>query len=69
LVKRGSLKTERDGGRRVHGLRRSRAEGRPDRERERELLAMFNETAAHVTKEDLEERETLLGGFAGNPED
>lgn len=38
------------------------------RERERELLAMFNEAAAHLTKEDLEEREALLGGFAGNPE-
>lgn len=28
------------------------------------LLAMFNEAAAHVTKEDIEERESLLGGFA-----
>jgi hypothetical protein len=34
---------------------------------ERKLLAMFNEAAAHVTKEDLEERETLLGGFAMSP--
>ncbi|HEX3555289.1 MAG TPA: hypothetical protein VIA62_18855 [Thermoanaerobaculia bacterium] len=35
------------------------------RERERELLQMFNEAAADVTGEDLEERESLLGGFAG----
>lgn len=46
-----------------HLIERERA-----RERERELLVMFNEAAAHVTKEDLE-REVLLGGFAGNPED
>lgn len=39
------------------------------REREQELLAMFNEAAAHVTGEDLEERESLLGGFAGGPKD
>jgi hypothetical protein len=47
-----------------HLIERERA-----RERERELLAMFNEAAAHVTKDDLEEREALLGGFAGDPED
>jgi hypothetical protein len=34
------------------------------REREQELLAMFNEAAADVTDEDLEERELLLGGFS-----
>lgn len=39
------------------------------RERERELLAMFNEAAAHVTKEDREEREVLLGSFVGGSED
>ncbi|HEX4963694.1 MAG TPA: hypothetical protein VF173_22905 [Thermoanaerobaculia bacterium] len=33
------------------------------REREQELLRMFNEAAAEVTKEDIEERESLLGGF------
>jgi len=47
-----------------HLIERERA-----RERERELLAMFNEAAAYVTKEDLEDREILLGGFAGNSED
>lgn len=29
-----------------------------------ELLRMFNKAAADVTKEDIEERESLLGGFA-----
>lgn len=37
------------------------------RERELELLKMFNEAAADVTAEDREERESLLGGFAGGP--
>ena len=36
------------------------------REREVELLKMFNEAAADVTAEDLEERESLVGGFAGD---
>ena len=35
------------------------------REREQELLEMFNGAAADVTEEDLEERESLLGGFSG----
>lgn len=39
------------------------------REREQKLLAMFNEAAASVTGKDLEERESLLGGFAGGPQD
>jgi len=46
-----------------HLIERERA-----REREGKLLAMFNAAAAHVTKEDLEERESLLGGFAGDLE-
>lgn len=37
------------------------------REREQRLLAMFNEAAAELTPEDREERESLLGGFAGGP--
>lgn len=37
------------------------------RERELELLKMFNEAAADVTAEDREERESLLGGFADGP--
>jgi hypothetical protein len=39
----------------------------PERERELELLKMFNEAAADLTTEDLDERESLLGGFAGGP--
>lgn len=37
------------------------------REREVELLKMFNDAAADVTGEDREERESLLGGFSGGP--
>lgn len=50
------------------GFIRHLIERERDRERERDLLAMFNEAAAHVTEEDLEEREALLGSFAGAPE-
>lgn len=35
------------------------------REREQELRAMFDAAAEDLTHEDLAERETLLGGFAG----
>ena len=35
------------------------------REREQELLRMFNRAAKELTEEDREERESLLGGFAG----
>lgn len=35
------------------------------REREQELLEMFNAAAEDLTEEDLAERESLLGGFAG----
>jgi predicted DNA-binding protein len=39
------------------------------REREQELLEMFNRAALDVTEEDLAEKESLLGGFAGGPEE
>lgn len=39
------------------------------REREQELLAMFNEAAEDLTSEDLKERESLLGGFSGGSAD
>jgi len=39
------------------------------REREQELLAMFNEAAEDVTDEDLEERELLLDAFSDGPGD
>ena len=35
------------------------------REREQELLGIFNAAAEDVTEEDRQERESLLGGFAG----
>lgn len=38
------------------------------REREQELLEMFNAAAEDVTEEDLAERESLLGGFSGRQE-
>jgi hypothetical protein len=37
------------------------------REREQELLEMFDEAATDISKEDLEEREFLVVGFAGGP--
>jgi len=37
------------------------------REQDQELLKMFNEAAADVTGEDIEERESLLGAFSGGP--
>lgn len=39
------------------------------REREEKLLDMFNEAAAHLGKDDFEERESLLGGFAAGQTD
>lgn len=39
------------------------------REREQELLEMFNRAAADVDREDLDERESLIGGFAGGAAD
>ena len=39
------------------------------REREEKLLDMLNEAAAHLVKDDFEEREALLGGFAAGQTD
>lgn len=47
------------------GFIRQLIEREQARERQQKLLDMFNEAAAHVTEQDLEERESLLGGFAG----
>src|SRR4051794_24566122 len=49
------------------GFVRRLIERERERERELEFLKMFNEAAADVTVEDREERESLLGGFAGGP--
>lgn len=40
-----------------------------DRERQQELLEMFNRAAADVDPQELEERESLIGGFAGRTAD
>lgn len=51
------------------GFIRQLIEREKAREREQELLEMFNAAAEDVTEEDLAERESLLGGFAGRPVD
>lgn len=51
------------------GFIRELIEREKAREREQELLKMFNEAAADVTEEDIAERESLLGGFAGGQPD
>lgn len=48
--------------------RHAKAERERAREREQELLEMFNVVALDVTDEDVEVRESLLGGFAGSSE-
>jgi hypothetical protein len=57
------------GGKNKAGFIRQLIERERARERERELLAMFNQAAADLTAEDFEERELLLGGFAGGRAD
>jgi hypothetical protein len=59
------LEARAGGGKNKAGFIRKLIERERSREREKELLAMFNEAAADVTDEDLEERELLLGGFSG----
>ena len=46
------------------GFIRQLIERKRKRERDLELLNMFNEAAADVTAADREERESLLGAFA-----
>jgi hypothetical protein len=57
------------GGRNKAGFIRQLIERERDREREQALLEMFNRAAVDVTAEDLDERESLLGGFAGRTGD
>ncbi len=59
------LERRAGGNRNKAGFIRQLIESERAREREKELLQMFNEAAEDVTGEDLEERESLLGGFAG----
>lgn len=55
------LEARAGGGKNKAGFIRKLIERERSREREQELLAMFNEAAAaDVTNEDLEERELLL---------
>ena len=56
----------RAGGRRNKaGFIRRLIEQERAREREAELLQMFNDAAEEITEDDLAERETLIAGFAG----
>lgn len=61
------LEKRAGGSRNKAGLVRRFIEREMAREREQELLRMFNRAAEDVTEEDLEERESLVGGFAGRP--
>ncbi len=61
------LERRAGGSRNKAGLVRRLIEQEMVRERERELLQMFNRAAEDVAGEDLEERESLIGGFAGGP--
>ena len=63
------LELRAGGGQNKAGFIRQLIERERAREREQELLKMFNEAAADVTQEDLEERESLLGGFSGGVAD
>lgn len=58
------LERRSGGGKNKAGFIRQLIERERTREREQELLEMFNRAAADVTSEDLAERELLLGGFA-----
>ncbi len=61
------LERRAGGSRNKAGLVRRLIEREMAREREQELLRMFNRAAEDVIDEDLEERESLIGGFAGGP--
>jgi hypothetical protein len=63
------LEVRAGGGKNKAGFVRRLIERERAHEREQELLAMFNEAAADVTRQDLEERESLLGAFSGGPAD
>jgi hypothetical protein len=59
------LEVRAGSGKNKAGFIRQLIERERAREREQVLLDMFNRAAADVTSDDLDERESLLGGFAG----
>lgn len=61
------LERRAGGSRKKAGFVRRLIEQEKDREREQELLRMFNRAAEDVTDDDVEERESLIGGFSGGP--
>ncbi len=61
------LERRAGGSRNKAGFVRRLIEQEKAREREQELLRMFNRAAEDVTENDVEERESLIGGFAGGP--
>ena len=63
------LERRAGGSRKKAGFIRQLIEREKVRERERQLLEMFNRAAEDVTEDDVAERESLLGGFAGGSSD
>jgi hypothetical protein len=63
------LETRTGGGKNKAGFIRRLLEREKAREREQELLQMFNRAAVDVDAEDHAERESLLGGFSGSTAD
>lgn len=63
------LERRAGGSRKKAGFIRQLIEREKAREREQQLLEMFNRAAEDVTEDDVAERESLLGGFAGSSAD
>jgi len=63
------LELRAGGGKNKAGFIRQLIEREKAREREQELLEMFNRAAADLSADDRAERESLLGGFAGGTVD
>ncbi|MCP4660032.1 MAG: hypothetical protein GY856_31915 [bacterium] len=58
------LERQAGGSRNKAGFLRRLIEREMAREKQQELLTMFNEASGDLTDEDREERDSLLGGFA-----
>ncbi len=61
------LERRAGGSRNRAGFVRQLIEQEMAREREQDLLRMFNRAAEDVTEDDVRERESLLGGASVNP--